>query len=243
MLLTRRQFVQTASGTAGLLAAGALAPEADAQTSYLPGIDVSHWQGVINWDAVRNAGIRWCYCKATEGTGFVDSRCARNLSEMRRVGIVRGTYHFGHPNTSAVNQARHFVTTSRNANGGTLSGLLQLCLDIEHTDGLGPAAVWSWVQAFIAEIKRLTPRPGTIYTSPSFWINQVGNPTSNLNCPLWIAHWGVSSPTVPRAWAGVSWAFWQYTSTGSVPGISGNVDRDRFRNGGSYPNINALVIP
>ena len=41
----------------------------------------------------------------------------------------------------------------------------------------------------------------------------------------------------------MGWAFWQYTSTGSVPGISGNVDRDRFRNGGSYPNINALVIP
>jgi lysozyme len=247
MLLTRRTFVRTLSGVAGLAAAGVIAPEAAAQTGYLPGIDVSHWQGAINWQAVKNAGIRFAFAKATEGTTFVDSRFAYNLREMKRVGIVRGAYHFARPSTplasDAAAEAGHFVRTVKNANGGTTSGCLQLALDIEVTGGLGSASLWSWIQYFIAEIKRLTPRPGIIYTSPSFWINSVGNPTSNLNCPLWIAHWGVSSPTVPRAWSGVGWAFWQYTSTGSVPGISGNVDRNRFRNGGSYPNINALVIP
>jgi lysozyme len=241
MAISRRTFLKAA---AGMAAAGALVPEAAAQTAgTLPGIDVSHWQGTINWDAVRSAGIRFAFTKATEGTSFVDSSLARNLSEMRRVGIVRGAYHFGHPNVSATTQAQHFVSTVRSANGGTASGCLQLCLDLEVTDGLAPAQVWSWTQSFIAEVQRLTGRPGIIYTSPSFWVNRVGNPTSNLNCPLWIAHWGVDSPTVPRAWSTVGWAFWQYTSTGSVSGVSGNVDRDRFRNGGSYPNINALVIP
>jgi lysozyme len=243
MLLTRRKFVRTLSGMAGLAVAGAGLPEAAAQTGRLPGIDVSHWQGLINWDAVRNAGIRFAFAKATEGTGFVDSRFSRNLSEMRRVGIVRGAYHFGHPNVSAAAQAQHFVNVVRNANGGTVRGVLQLCLDLEVTDGRTPAQVWAWTQNFIAEVQRLTGRPGIIYTSPSFWTTRVGNPTSNLNCPLWIAHWGVSSPTVPRAWSGVGWAFWQYTSTGRVSGVNGNVDRDWFRNGGSYPNINALVIP
>lgn len=243
MLLTRRKFVRTVTGAAGLAAAGVLVPEAAAQSGFMPGIDVSHWQGSIDWAAVEDAGIRFAFTKATEGTGFVDSRLARNLSEMERFGIVRGAYHFAHPNISAVNQARHFVNTVRDANGGTVSGCLQLALDLEVTDGRSPATIWSWTQAFIAEIRRLTGRPGIIYTSPSFWVSRVGNPTSNLNCPLWIAHWGASSPTVPRAWSSVGWAFWQYTSTGSVPGISGNVDRNWFRDGGSYPNIDALVIP
>ncbi len=243
MRLTRRKFLRTLTGAAGLAAAGALVPEAAAQTGSLPGIDVSHWQGTINWTSVKNAGIRFAFTKATEGTTYVDPQLGRNLSEMKRLGIVRGAYHFAHPNVSAVTQAQHFVTNVRTANGGSVSGCLQLALDLEVTDGQGPATVWSWTQAFIAEVQRLTGRPGIIYTSPSFWINQVGNPASNLNCPLWIANWNVSSPTVPRAWSGVGWAFWQYTSTGSVPGISGNVDRDWLRNGGSYPNLNALVIP
>jgi lysozyme len=243
MRLNRRKFVKATVGSAGLVAAGTLTEKVSAQTGYWPGIDVSHWQGTINWNSVDNAGIRFGFCKATEGTSYVDPQCSRNLSEMKRLGIYRGVYHFGQPNVSASAQAQHFVNTARSANGGTLSGLLQLCLDIEVTDGIGPAGVWSWIQSFIANIKTLTPRPGIIYTSPSYWTSRVGNPNNNLNCPLWIAHWGVSSPTVPQAWSGVGWAFWQYTSTGSVPGISGNVDRDWFRHGGSYPNISALVIP
>lgn len=243
MLLTRRKFVKTVSGAAGLALAGAVVPEAGAQVGRLPGIDVSHWQGTINWNSVATAGIRFAIIKATEGTGYRDPQFTRNWSEMRRLGIVRGAYHFGHPNVSAVAQAQHFCNVVRSANGGTTRGGLQLTLDIEVNDGQTPATVWAWTQSFIAEVRRQTGRPGIIYTSPSFWTSRVGNPTSNLNCPLWIAHWGVTTPTVPRAWSAVGWAFWQYTSTGRVSGINGNVDRDWFRNGGSYPNIKALVIP
>jgi GH25 family lysozyme M1 (1,4-beta-N-acetylmuramidase) len=241
MAISRRTFLK---GAVGLAAVGAIGPQAAAQTAgTLPGIDVSHWQGTINWNSVFNAGIRFAFTKATEGTGYLDPQLSRNLSEMSRLGIVRGAYHFGHPNVSATSQAQYFVSNVKKANGGTVSGCLQLCLDLEVTDGQAPAQVWSWTQSFIAEVKSLTGRPGIIYTSPSFWTTSVGNPTSNLNCPLWIAHWNVATPTVPRAWSSVGWAFWQYTSTGSVSGVTGNVDRDRFRNGGSYPNVNALVIP
>src|SRR5262249_39778838 len=180
MAISRRTFLKAA---AGMAAAGALVPEAAAQTTgTLPGIDVSHWQGTINWDTVRSAGIRFAFTKATEGTTFVDASLARNLSEMRRLGIVRGVYHFGHPTVSPTTQAQHFVTTVRNANGGTASGCLQLCLDLEVTDSRTPAQVWSWTQGFIAEVQRLTGRPGIIYTSPSFWVSRVGDPASNLNC-------------------------------------------------------------
>src|SRR5262249_20877157 len=167
MAISRRTFLKAA---AGLAAAGALVPEAAAQTAgTLPGIDVSHWQGSINWNAVDTAGIRFAFTKATEGTSYVDPQLGRNLSEMRRLGIVRRAYLFGHPNVSGTSQAQHFVNNVRSANGGPLSGCLQLCLDLEVTDGRTPAQVWSWTQSFIAEVQRLSGRPGIIYTSPSFW--------------------------------------------------------------------------
>src|SRR5262245_44371059 len=108
MAISRRTLLKAA----GLAAAGALVPEAAAQTAgTLPGIDVSHWQGTINWNSVSSAGIRFAFTKATEGTGYLDPQLSRNLSEMRRLGIVRGAYHFGHPNVSATAQAQHFVST------------------------------------------------------------------------------------------------------------------------------------
>jgi GH25 family lysozyme M1 (1,4-beta-N-acetylmuramidase) len=71
-----------------------------------------------------------------------------------------------------------------------------------------------------------------IYTTPSFWQNHMGNTrwfADNGYRVVWIAHWGVSSPTVPASnWGGRSWGFWQYSNCGSVPGIAGCVDLDRF---------------
>ena len=103
-----------------------------------------------------------------------------------------------------------------------------------------PAQVWAWVQAFIAQIKVRTRRPGIIYTGFYFWRDSVGNPTSNLNCPLWLAAY-VSDPTpyVPRAWS--TWSFWQYTSSGSVSGVSGNVDRDAWN--GTLTGLKNLRLP
>jgi lysozyme len=217
----------------GLVGAGTVVPEAAAQTR-LHGIDVSHWQGTVNWTSVRNSGVVFAFAKATEGTTFTDPQFARNWSELKRVGLVRGAYHFGHPNVSAVSQASHFISVVRPRTGD-----LQLVLDIESADGRTPAQVWSWVQSFIAEVQRRTGRPGIIYTGYYFWRDQVGNPSSNLNCPLWIARYGASAPLVPRAWS--TWTFWQYSSTGSVLGVSGNCDLDYFN--GSMTQLLRLTLP
>src|SRR5262249_46229404 len=184
------------------------------------------------------------FAKATEGTTFTDAYINQNIAGMKKNGIIPGAYHFGHPGTDATTQANKFTSVVKNANGGTFSGLLQLVLDLEVTDGRTPAQVWAWTQTFVARVKAVTGRPCIIYTGFYFWRDRVGNPNNNLNCPLWLAAY-VSNPEpyVPNAWQGVGWAFWQYTDRGSVSGISGNVDRDYFKNGGSYPNINALRIP
>ena len=220
----RRIFVRAAMAFGLAFGLGATAPRAQAQ---LHGIDVSNYQGNVNWTSVKNAGNSFAFCKATEGTTFTDAYLKQNWAGIHTAGMVRGAYHFGHPGTSATTQAQYFVNAVRNAGGFAAgSNSLQLVLDLETTDGLSPSQVWAWVQSFVAEIKILTGRPAIIYTGYYFWRDSVGNPTNNLNCPLWIAAYGVSSPMVPPAWG--YWTFWQYSDTGSVPGVSGNVDHDYF---------------
>jgi GH25 family lysozyme M1 (1,4-beta-N-acetylmuramidase) len=204
------------------MTAAGLARPARAGGDWYPwGTDVSHWDGTINWDTVANSGIVFSFVKATEGTSYRDPRFAFNWSEMSRVGVFRGAYHFARPGTNAVSQARFFYNTVN----PTSSDLL-LSLDLEVTDGLSSAQVWSWTQSFVAEIQNLTGASPILYTSLSFWSSHVGNPTDNLGCPLWIAHWNVNWPQVPRAWS--DWTFWQYTSNGSVPGIPSRADLDTF---------------
>jgi len=218
----------------------------EAAAAHRNGIDVSNWQGNVNWSAVRSSGITFAVAKATEGTGFTDRFINQNIAGMKRAGIVPAAYHFAHPGSDATAQANHFTNVVRRANGGSFSGLLQLVLDLEETDGRSPSQVWAWTQTFVARVRAVTGRPCIIYTGFYFWRDSVGDPNNNLNCPLWLAAYVPESRTgglTPRAWSRVGWAFWQYTDSGRVPGVAGNVDRDYFRNGGSYPNINSLRIP
>jgi lysozyme len=188
----------------------------------------------VNWTRVRDSGRVFAIAKATEGTTYTDPSFAANWAGMRAAGLIRGAYHFGHPGSDAVTQADRFVNVVR-----PVGGDLQLVLDLEVTDGRTPAQVWSWTQAFIARIQSRTGRPGIIYTGFYFWRDRVGNPADNLNCPLWIAAYGVSAPMVPRAWS--TWSFWQYSDTGSVPGVTGNVDLDYFN--GTLSRLRALTLP
>ncbi len=242
MVQCGRKLVWLVGLVVGLISGLVTVPEVAA--GYLNGVDVSSYQGNVNWSAVRSSGITFAIAKATEGTGYHDRYLNANIAGMKRYGIVPGAYHFAHPGIDATAQANYFTSAVRTANGGNFHGLLQLVLDLEVTDGRSPSQVWAWTQTFVARVRAVTGRPCIIYTGFYFWRDSVGNPNNNLNCPLWLAAY-VSNPTpyVPRAWSGVGWAFWQYTDRGRVSGISGNVDRDYFRNGGSYPNINSLRIP
>ena len=231
MRLTRRIIVRAALALVGVFVIGATSPRAEAQ---LNGIDVSNYQGNVNWVSVKNAGYSFAFAKATEGTTYTDPYFAHNWYYMQQANIIRGAYHYGHPGSDPIAQARFFVTQV-----GNRSGAMQLVLDLETTDGRTPAQVWAWTQSFMAEIQRLTGKPGIIYTGYYFWRDSVGNPNNNLNCPLWIANYGVSSPLVPTAWS--TWSFWQYSDTGSVPGVSGAVDKNYFN--GTLTSLRALTFP
>jgi GH25 family lysozyme M1 (1,4-beta-N-acetylmuramidase) len=224
--------------TLGLaLALGALTvavPTVPGQNPNNPkGIDVSDYQGTVNWTSVKNAGYSFAVIKATEGTTFTASTFASNWANSKAAGLVRGAYHFARPGTSptvsgnAIAQANFFINTVK-----PIKGDLQLACDFEdNSNSLSQANMGAWLTAFVGQIATVTHRPALVYTYPAFWSNMPSNWT-NPNCGLWIANYGVSSPSIPSPWASSGYAFWQYSSTGSVSGISGNVDLDTF-NGNS----------
>lgn len=235
MRMSRRRFLATTAGVAAGVAGSALVSPASGSSYSIQGIDCASYQGNVNWRSVKGAGLTFGFEKATEGTTYTNPYFAGNWSNMKSAGIIRGAYHYGHPGSNPTTQADFFVNTVK-----PVAGDLQMTLDIETTDGRTPSQVWSWIQSFIGRIKYRTGRPGIIYTGYYFWVNSVGNPRNNLNCPLWLAAY-VSNPSsyVPPAWS--TWSFWQYTDTGSVPGVSGYVDRDAWN--GSLSGLNGLRLP
>jgi GH25 family lysozyme M1 (1,4-beta-N-acetylmuramidase) len=111
MSLNRRSFLSRSAGLLALAAGAGLPGRARADDWYPAGIDVSHYDGSIDWDAVAAAGIVFAFAKATEGITFHDNRFDFNYAEMARVGIFRGAYHFGHPGIDPIAQADYFFNT------------------------------------------------------------------------------------------------------------------------------------
>ncbi len=200
-------------------------------TTTLPGVDVSHYQGTINWTAVHNAGIKFAYIKATEGTTYRDPQFSANYLNAYNAGVIRGAYHFGRPDgASGATQANYFADHGGawSADGKTLPGTL----DIEYGPnstcyGLSQASMRSWITSFVNQYHARTTRWPVIYSTTDWWTTCTGNYSGfAANCPLWLARYNTTPGTLPAGWS--FWTFWQYTSTGSVSGISGNVDRNWF---------------
>jgi GH25 family lysozyme M1 (1,4-beta-N-acetylmuramidase) len=211
-------------------AGAAIAPSTDATTGQLEGIDVSHWQGTINWPLVAAAGKKFAILKATQGTTYTDPTYATNHAGAKAAGLWTGAYHFAEPDASpndAALEAAYFVSRMNLGVNDLIPAL-----DLEQAGGLSVAGLQAWVTTFMGEVTRRIGNRPMIYTSPSFWSKYMGNTTALADAgykTLWIAHWGVSAPTVAaNNWGGKGWTFWQYTSSGTVSGISGRVDLDRY---------------
>ncbi|MGA9161657.1 MAG: GH25 family lysozyme, partial [Actinomycetota bacterium] len=196
----------------------------------LPGIDVSHHQGLIDWSQVGGSGTRFAIAKATEGRTFIDPNYAFNKANAEASGLVFGGYHFARPDdtpSDAVLEADHFVDVAQLEPGNLIP-----VLDIETTGGLSQAQVTQWILTWLGRVtQRLGVRP-MVYTSPRGWETRTGDTTAVVDAGytvLWVAHWGVSTPTVPAGdWGGNGWTFWQYGNCGTIPGIDGCVDVDWY---------------
>lgn len=188
------------------------------------GIDVSHWQGTIDWDAVAASDVEFAIIRVSHGTSTMDREFVRNWPEAQRVGLIRGVYQFFSASDDPVAQADLLIDR---IGGAMTPGDLPPVLDVEgmSLDGQPRATVIANMRAWIARVReRLGVQP-LIYTAKYFWQDDLGNPDFTEH-PLWVAHYGVTCPDAPTPWT--EWVIWQYTSTGSVPGITGNVDRNHF---------------
>jgi lysozyme len=177
----------------------------------VPGIDVSHYQAHVDWAAVAAGGVRFGFAKASEGPAVPDSYFSDNWNGMKSAGLLRGAYHFFHPNADPQAQARNFLRRLAAANGGSpllAPGDLPAALDIEVTDGAAPAALLAAATTWLKAVHAATGKQPIVYSYPSFWKSTLGNPITLSEYHLWIAHLNVASPAVPGGWPG--WVFWQF---------------------------------
>jgi lysozyme len=194
------------------------------------GIDVSHWNGLIDWKKVASAGKSFAILKATESTSFVDGRFAKYRVNARAAGIVTGAYHYGRPDATpgdAVAEARWLI----NNISPIASDDLRPALDLEVSGGLTTAALQQWALDWLNEVYRLTGRRAFVFATNNFWTNTMGNTQAiaQAGYPLWISYGGSgSTPTLPaNNWAGNGWSIWKYDNCGSVRGIDGCVDLNK----------------
>ncbi len=190
------------------------------------GLDVSHWQGDIDWEKVHNAGYSFVFVKSSQGTGYVDPKFATNVKNAYAAGMQVGAYHFATPSDSAIAEADHFVDTIR----PYMSYLsLPPALDLEQTGGLSWSALSRWANEFMQEVQSKLGVTPVIYIN----VNYARHLDSSVTqWPLWIADWTYDPNATPRTGKWSSWTFWQYSDKGSVPGISGSsVDLDKAAGG------------
>src|SRR4051812_2490353 len=140
--------------------------------STVKGVDVSHFDGTIDWAAARRDGVAFAIIKATEGTSFVDNHFATNWTKTRANGIIHGAYHFFRPKSDPVAQADFFVQVA----GSPKSGDLPPVIDLEVTDGLTAAQVAAGARTFLQRVQQKTGRVPMIYTSVRVFNSLLGGP-------------------------------------------------------------------
>lgn len=174
-------------------------------------IDISHWQTVKDWQAIKDSGVKGVYLKATEGDYFTDPTFRNNVLGAQSVGLLVGAYHYV-KFSDPVAEAANF----KNATGGLYLDLMPV-LDVEEDPGLSD--VTQWVRNFITA----DSHPYMFY-SYSEWLQD--HPVELSDLPLWIADYRqIDSPPDVCGWT--EYAMWQYNDKGSVSGIVGNgIDLD-----------------
>jgi len=185
------------------------------------GIDVSYWQGTIDWSAVAADGVEFAFIRVSDGLGYYDSEFQDNWEGAQANGIIRGAYQFFRSDEDAVAQADLLLDEI-----GTLAeGDLPPVIDVESTDGQSSATIIAKVGQWLDHVEAATGRAPIIYTAKWFWQSNVGT-SEFADHPLWAANWDVACPDIPDQWS--EWVFWQWSDSGSVGGISGNVDLNVF---------------
>lgn len=199
------------------------------------GIDISHYQGDIDWEELDGAMIAGCpirfvMIKATEGSTGLDDKFYDNFRNAREYGYIRGAYHFWSNKSTARDQARFFLSKVRLRDGD-----LPPILDVEHkpadmTTEEFQREILAWLHAVEAKY-HVKP---IIYTYHKFKRLYLSSPVFD-DYPYWVAHYYVEKVSYKGPWK-----FWQHTDSGRLPGINGYVDLNVYN--GSYYDLRSLCI-
>lgn len=223
------QWLATVLGTVLLVACGG-SGETTGETgdgvtvcpgATVEGVDVSYWQGAIDFGAVAQSGRKFAIIRVADGY-FVDPRFGEYWQNAKAAGLLTGAYHFFRPTKDAGAQADLFLQHLPKLGQGDLPAVL----DVEVTDGASAWTIANGIDTWVTKVSNATGKKPLVYTSPGFWSSAYNQAGASQKADLWTAHWFVNCPSVASSWG--DFRFWQYSDNGSVPGISGGVDLDRF---------------
>jgi len=198
------------------------------------GIDVSYYQGKINWPKVKSmkedeVQISFAFIKATEGVLMVDPYFQRNWREAPKSGIICGAYHFFRPRKDGKTQAKFFLQVV-NVEKGDLPPVV----DIESLDGVSPLKMRAELSDFLNYVELKTKVRPIIYTGLKFYEDYLDTHFSDY--PLWIAHYYQPKLRLDNS----RWKFWQHSDKAKINGIGHVVDFNAF-NGDSLALDKMLV--
>ncbi len=199
------------------------------------GIDISKFQGNVNWMAVRqmqveDIRISFAFIKATEGITRQDASFRQNWDKAREAGIIRGAYHFFYSTRDPQKQAINFRNVVH-----LQSGDLPPVLDIEVHNNQPPAVIRSTARIWLEEMEKAYGVKPIIYTNIHFYEKYLGEEFDDY--PLWVAHYYQKDK--PRSVR--NWVFWQHSDAGRVNGVRTTVDFNVFR--GDSADLMKLCIP
>mgnify|MGYP002624405206 CR=1 FL=1 len=201
----------------------------------IQGIDISHHQGKVDWERLRNAMIqktpvRFVIIKATEGASLTDEMFSDNFYQAREYGFIRGAYHFYSTRTSAREQANYFLSQVQLEEGD-----LPPVLDVEHKpEGMTTEDFQKEILTWLHIVEDRYHVKPILYTYRKFKEQYLGDSRFD-SYPYWIAHYYVDKMDYKGPWK-----FWQHTDAGKLDGIRGYVDFNIYN--GSYYDLKQLTL-
>jgi lysozyme len=195
-------------------------------TGVTPGIDVSEFQNNIDWPQVEQAGVKFAFIRATDGTTIQDTNFVQNWQGAEKAGIPVGAYHYFTTTSAVQTQISNFVSQLKLVDTGKLPPVLDV-EDPTQFSKFTPAQSVAMVQQWLDGVQQQTGVQPMLYMSSSFSGSVLGSAPQLDKYKLWVADYTTAQqPTVPQPWT--NWNFWQHADNGQVSGITGNVDMDYF---------------
>lgn len=208
---------------------------------YLLGIDVAHYEGVVDWPAVAASGVSFVYIKATEGTDLTDPCFHHNWQAAGAAGLRRGAYHFFHPGFDPLAQARHFVAVV-----GTLApGDLPPAFDLEYAKDLDAVSIPTAIEharTWLDHVAGAMHRRPLIYSSARVFHEYLRDSEAFDSYAFWLADYRTADRArgQPSLTPGErTWTLWQIEDDAQVPGVAIGTDASWFQ--GSAAELDAFV--